>query len=269
MKGYFKYFKIPFIVTAIIGIICIVIYAGGAGSVDTERNNDYYDNSYCVIDWADKLTDEEEQELANRIYELEYESCTDMILITMDEADYGYLDAVIEYAEAFNTENQMGFNGPGENAVVFVDNWSRGGDGKIHSWIDVRGDRASSRLSQSDCEEILNTLDDISSDDADPYYQYLEIMEDIAKATKPIHPPFGVGICIIVGIIVAAIYIFINWKSKLGDVEVNSSTYLKNGEASFSVKQDIFRNKVVTKRKIEKSSSSGGGSGHSGGGHSR
>lgn len=268
MKGYFKYFKVPFIITLIILIISSLMYSGAAEGVDYERNNNAFDNSWCVFDYADKLTDEEEVSLNDLIAQWQYNACTDIVLITLDDAEYGYMDAVHELADWYAEEYEMGYYGPGTNAIVIVDNWSRGGDGKIHSWLAPKGD-VSSRIMDSDAESILDILDEIENDDADPYEQYCKIIEESGKKALPVHRPYGFFVSMLAGVVAALIYIFIKWNSKLGDVEVTPNTYLKDGKATFPVSQDIFRNKVVTKRKIETSSSSSGGGSNGGGGHSR
>ena len=75
----------------------------------------------------------------------------------------------------------------------------------------------------------------------------------------------------IAALVIAIIYIIINWRSKLGDVTVNAGTYVEGGNGKFLTATDIFNHKTVTKHKIERSSGGGGGGGgsHGGGGHSR
>ena len=270
MDRYFRYFRVPFIITAVIIVVCLGIYIPAVNSVDYERNNAYYDNSWQVYDMADKLSDSEEEALNDLIQEWQAKSCIDIAVVTLDDADLGYLSAVHEFADEFTEETEMGFYGPMTASAVFVDNWSRGGDGKIHSWISTTGAEVRSRLTDDDCDDILNVLDEIENDNADPYYQYREIVEKIGKEAAPVNPPFSFAVVLLVALVVSGIYIAINWRSKVGDKTVTSGTYLKDGKASFSAKEDVFRNKVVTKHKIESSSSSGGGGGsHGGGGHSR
>ena len=272
MNRYFNYFKIPLIITAIVAVISGIAYGVYSSSINYERANEFYDNKYCVFDMADKLTDEEEQSLNELIKYWEKEACTDIVLITLDDAEYGYLDAVRSYADWFSEEYQMGFDGPGGSAIVFVDNWSRGGDGKIHSWISTTGS-VREHLSDDDAVEILYILDEIENDAADPYIQYCKIIEECGKEARPLQRPYGGLVCVIFGLIVAITYVIINWRSKLGDVQVTPNTYLKDGRVEFPVKRDLFLNSVVTKHKIETSSSGGssggGGGSHGGGGHSR
>lgn len=269
MNRYFKYFAIPFIITAVITVISLISYSSAVSSIDYERHNDSWDYTECVYDYAGKMTDEEVRLLNDYMIELQEACRTDMVLITLDEPEYGYLDKVRAYAEEVAEECSLGYDYPGGSSIVFVDNWSRGGDGGIHSWVATTGE-VRGRLSDSDTESILNTLDDIPSDDADPYDQYCEIVHDLAKEAQSVRPPYSVGVAFIISLVIAGIYILIHLKSKVGDVTVKNSTYVAGGKGSFKVNTDTFRNKVVTKRKIERSSSSGGGGGsHGGGGHSR
>lgn len=274
MDRYFKYFRIPFILTAVVAVVCSVIYFNGKQDMNIVRNNSSYDNRTCVYDYAGKLDKQEVAALNDLLVEIEELDKVDIAYVIIRDDDNAYLSLVQEYAQNFAISNNMGYEGPGESTIVFVDNWSRGGDGKIHSWIASRGNRIRSKLTNDECDSILYELDNIPSDESDPYAAYTAIAYDIHREIDPNRKPFGVGIIIIVALVIAGIYVAVNWKSKLGDNTVVSSTYLKSGSVDFPVKHDLFRNKVVTKRKIETSSSSSGGGGggggsFGGGGHSR
>ena len=272
MEKYFKYFGIPLIITLLTVIVGVGTYVAKKDDVSTIRTNDAFDSSIAVYDMADKLTESEEIALQELIDKMSVRACADIAIVTLDDPELGYLSAVREYADQFSEEMQMGYHGPGTEAIVFVDNWSRGGDGKIHSWVSTTESDLRSRLTDSDCTEILYILDEIPSDDADPYEQYYKIIVELAGEARPFNPPFGVGIVFIIALVVSAIYIALNWNSKLGKVTVQACTYVKDGEIDFAIKSDTFRNKTVSKVKIQSSSGGGGGGGggsHGGGGHSR
>ena len=271
MKSYFKYFRIPFIIAAVITVVTLPIYFSVKSSVmNTERNNSSWDNSVTVIDTAGKMTDEEERMLGERIEEIETACQTDIVFFIIDDPANGYLDSVRRIADNFSEDNHMAFDYPGGSAIVFVDNWSRGGDGGIHSWMSTTG-TIRERINDDDATEMLNVLDELTSDSDDPYYVYTKLANKIYKKGGKLRMPFGMGTVLLAALVLSAIYIFINWRSKLGDVTVNSGTYLDEGQANFRVKTDTFNHKTVTKHKIERSSSGGGGGGgsHGGGGHSR
>ncbi len=271
MKSYFKYFRIPFIIAAVITLISLPVYFGAkAKAENVERNNSVWDNTCTVLDYAGKMTDSEVDALSERLYEIEQATQTDIVFITLDDPDNGYLDSVRRLADSFSEDNHMGYDYPGGSAIVFIDNWSRGGDGKIHSWMSTTG-LIREKISNTDSEEMLNVLDELESDDDDPYYVYSKLAKQIYKRGGLLVPPYSLGVVFIAALVIAIIYIIFNWRSKLGDVTVNERTYLDGGDANFTHKSDTFTHKTVTKRKIERSSSSGGGGGgsHGGGGHSR
>lgn len=270
MKSYFKYFTIPFIITIILAIVAIPAYYSKKAVVESAvRTNSSWDNSLTVIDSAGKMTEEEVALLSEELQEIEAACQTDIIFITLYDSDNAYLDSVRALADSFSEDNGMGFDGPGGSAIVFIDNWSRGGDGGIHSWMSTTG-KIRNKISEEEATEILNTLDEIESDDSDPYDVYSKIAKRIYRKGAALRMPYSLGTAVIVALVLSVVYVLINWNSKLGDVTVNASTYLKGGKSTFNVKTDTFSHKTVTKRKIERSSSSGGGGGsHGGGGHSR
>lgn len=270
MSRYLKYFSVPFIISVVIMVICIGMGVSGKSKLNTPRDNDYYDNTECVVyDFADKLTDDEEYEMTERIFYWQEQCHADILWITLDSPELGYLDSVKQYANEVTEEMNMGYDGPGTGAIVFVDNWSRGGDGKIHTWVATTGYETRENLTNDECDEILYILDEIPNDDADPYVQYMKILDRLGKEAR-LYSPFPWFIPFIAGLIAAALFIMFNWRSKLGDTTVTNTTYLSGGAAKFPVSNDVFNHKTVTKTKIESSSSSGGGGGsHGGGGHSR
>ncbi len=306
MTKYLKYFKYPFIITAVLCVIGLGFFAimkPDVGQVDTVRNNSSWDNSNVVFDYADKLTDDEEASMSEVIRALEAQYCVDIAIVTLYEDLTPYVEAygygselptnkqVMVFADNFCDENVMGFNNDvyadqgysvyddygrvRGDSIVFVDNWSRETDGKVHSWISTSG-RIMSQLSQSDCESIMDEYLTIGDDD-DPYDAYLGLIKACArKADTEVQPLWGLGASALFGLVIAVIYIIINWTSKLGSVDVSNTTYLEgNASSAFTRKNDIFINKTLTSHKIESSSggsgghSSSGGFSHGGGGHSR
>ncbi|MBR6237564.1 MAG: TPM domain-containing protein [Lachnospiraceae bacterium] len=270
MKSYFKYFAIPFIIALVITVIALPMYlVARADFLNTARNNSSWDNSVTVLDLADKMSNEEEAALTEQLRKAEAACQTDIVFFIIDDPANGYLDSVRRLADSFSEDNHMGYDYPGGSAIVFVDNWSRGGDGRIHSWMSTTGE-IRSRISDSDATEMLNVLDELSDDD-DPYYVYSKLGKSVEKKGSKLRMPYSMGAVLFVALVIAVIYIIINWRSKLGDVTVTSGTYLEDGKASFKVRTDTFNHKTVTKHKIERSSGGGGGGGgsHGGGGHSR
>ena len=271
MRQYLRYFRIPFIIAGVMTLVSLVMYFTAKSSINTERNNTSWDNSVCVLDTAGKMTESERQQLNDYIMEIEERCQADIVFITMDNADYGYLDKVRQYADRFAEDNSLGFDYPGGSSIVFVDNWSRGGDGRIHSWISTTG-TIRQRLTDEEATRILNILDDIASDYSDPYNEYYRIATALGRKGSSLQMPFSMALVLVIALIVSVIYVVVNWKSKLGDVTVEAGTYVDGGNGKFKVATDMFTHKTVSKRRIERSSGGSGGGGggsHGGGGHSR
>lgn len=290
MEKYFKYFKIPFIITAVIVVICIgikIVY--GTPKIRTNKDSDLTQN---VFDYADNLTPQMEKNLEALIEETENKTGIDIAVVILNEslADAGYdpgysstgrRDMYVKgYADTFADVHNMGFDYARGSNLVFVDNCYREPTtGRVDSWISTSG-KAKENISTAECEEIMNValanLSDFSTKE-DYYKAYSRVVELIpnyatpaASAAGKMQPKY-----ITVGsLLIAAIYVLINWKSKAGKRTTSGTTYVSQGRPNITRKQDIFLRKTVSKVRIQSSSSSGGGGGgggggHGGGGHSR
>ena len=67
MKGYLKYFRVYFIIILVLTVIFAVLKLTGAGKQPAERGNTEAVTQERVFDYADKLTDEEEDSLRRLI----------------------------------------------------------------------------------------------------------------------------------------------------------------------------------------------------------
>ncbi len=291
MQRYFKYFKIPFIITAVIALVCIIVrVATGSPEQNAAATNTESLISNNVFNYSGALTDSQVFELEALIAAVENKTQCDIAVITLNESLEGRYSSpankwVMEYADDFADQNKMGYDKAYGNSIVFVDNLYREpSTGKVYSWISTSC-LAMSQLSQSECESImddaLENLTDYS--DSDDYFaaykrvvslipRYMSIESGARIAAENMKPVYILASALFISLI----YVLINWKSKLGSVTTTSTTYVQNGRPNITRKQDIFLRKSVTKRKIE--TSSGGGSGghmssgghsHGGGGHSR
>ena len=275
MKQYFSYFKIWFIILGV-----LVILTGGAALVryTTSGRSNNLAPEERVYDYADVLTDSEEEQLRNLIADREKRIGCDIVLVTINESvleRYGYTqntDSTWEYcmrtyADDFYDENKFGYNKAFEgDGVLLLDNWYEGEYGSEKgSWLSTSGkiyQRYSSRM-------INNLLDDVYYlVDSSPYRAYRAYIEDIYhemsndNSAGSAMNPFAL---FIIALVVAAIFVFSHLKVKEGEKTTVASTYVENGSVRFNVKSDTLVNKFVTSRVIQ-TSSGGGGSSHSGGG---
>ena len=281
MKKYFEYFKALFIISGIIIALCLTAIISNSGR---KWNNDTTDLAHSVFDYADNLTPEQEAKLEKLITKAEKRSHSDIAVVFLNESLEGMYDGpnnmyVKGYADAFADVHMMGYEKPLGSNVVFVDNCYREpSTGRVDSWMSTYGD-AKLELSQEECETIMDKalidLTDYSTSD-DYFKAYSKLVKLIPNYMTPIGglmSMFNPVSILIAAFAIAAIYVAVNWSSKLGEDTITSTTYVQNGKPNITNRQDIFIRKSVSKRKIETSSGGsgggGGGGGHGGGGHSR
>lgn len=277
MKQYLSYFKIWFIV---IGVLAVLV--GGAAFVkySTSGRSNYHAPEERVYDYADVLTDSEEEQLRELIADRERKIGCDIVLVTINESvleKYGYTEntdsnwekCMQTYADDFYDENKFGYNKDFEgDGVLLLDNWYEDENGSEKgSWLSGSGiiDRRFSNgmMNQDRVLDDVYNLVEIS-----PYRAYRAYIEDIYRGMSndnsagSMMNPFSL---FIISLVVAAIFIVTHLKVKEGTKTTVASTYVENGSIRFNVKRDKLVNKFVTSRVIQTSSGSGGGS-HSGGG---
>ena len=288
MKQFLNYFKIPFIIIAIMAIVCIGVRISKSGNSEMTWTNADTDLTGNVFDYAENLTDAQERELDELISSVEDRIKCDIAVVTLDRSLLleGYKSEpshwVMEYADDFADKHMMGYDKAYGNSIVFVDNLYREHTGRVYSWISTSG-LAMEKLSKADTEEIMDiALADLSdySDEDDYYAAYSEVIRLLpsyfeggsAKALNVLKPMY----IAIFSLAVALIYVLFNWSSKVGNRTTSSTTYVENGRPTITHQGDVFLRKSVSKVKIETSSGSGsgghissGGHSHGGGGHSR
>ena len=292
MKRFVQIFKIPliiFTVFLIAGIVCKII-VDNRPIIEFERNN-----SQCtterVFDYADRLTDEEEDALREQIRVAEDSCGTDIVVVVLDQSleeyakSYESIIGPVEpyqytmvFADNFYDENGFGYDMPHGDGIVFVDNWYRESDGGVYSWLSTSG-KAIDGLSTDNIEFLLDlSLENVEED---PAYAYGSVVNMVASYLNP-NIPLGEGlggiVSVFFGLIAGVIFFIVNFGGKKGKNTVPSKAYVKTGKANITERQDIYLTKTVSRRKIETETRSGGGGGshvsagghsHGGGGHRR
>ena len=289
MKQFLKYFKVPFILIAIMAIVCIGVRISKSGEPEITWTNDDTDLTANVFDYAENLTDAQEKELDELISSVEDQIKCDIAVVTLNRtlSLEGYHSEpsqwVMEYADDFADNHMMGYDKAYGNSIVFVDNLKREYTGRVYSWISTSG-LAMKKISQSEAEEIMDiALADLNdnSDEDDYFEAYSNVIKllpsffdkgSVSGTAQNVLKPLYITIF---SLIVALLYVLINWSSKVGDKTTRSTTYVENGHPTITHQGDVFLRKTVSKVKIETSSSgsgghiSSGGHSHGGGGHSR
>ena len=282
MKKFVQVFKVPLIVFAVIltiGISCKII-VDNRPPIEFERNNPQC-TTERVFDYADVLTEAQEESLRVKISEAEEICGTDIVFVTLNESleeyaksyesQIGYVEPyqyTMVFADNFYDENAFGYDMPHGDGLIFVDNWYRESDGGVYSWLSTSG-KVIGELPEDSCETILDMALEYVEDDPAYAYEYLvELIISYMDPNVPLGEGLGGIISVIIGLVVGVFFFIMNSGQIKDEKTVHTKTYVKSGNAEIKERQDIFLTKTVSRRKIETDSGSGGGSHTSAGGHS-
>lgn len=291
MREYIRYFKWLYILIAVFAAILFLIKGVHNLSAESgyyERTNTECKTAQRVFDYGNVLSDKEERKLEELIAKREKQTQCDIVLITLNESlkEYArsiephvtYDEFVRVYAEQFYEENCFGYDKANGDGVLLIDNWYREDNGKIYTWFCTTG-IVKDTYSDADIDHILDRV--YRYVEQNPYRAYMTYINDFyddMTGNRLFHMDVPKGLPFFLGIVAAALFIPLNWKSRSGSNTTTAATYVNGGREQFTNKQDIFIRKSVVKRRIETSSGSGGGHGgghsggggsHGGGGHSR
>lgn len=289
MNKTMKKFLVTMFVILGIGILCFIMYSAKSKANlkhDARSNEDCMTNER-VFDYADKLSDSEEETLRSDIEELENLVGMDVVIVTVDQntdlSEFGAsaIGGDIEYntkeiAEKICDTYRFGWeewpdgtylNGKdASTSVVIVANWQ---PTDRYVYLCTSG-KARKRISDSKAVSITKYGGKKLRED--PFTGF----ERILKKTKSAMKSSGGGInflsgpiCALVALVAAIIFFAVNYSKKAGKDTTTASTY-SNGNAEILDRRDIFIRKEVHSVKIQSDSdsggSSGGGGGHGGGG---
>lgn len=275
-KQYFHYFRFWFIGIGILLVITAIAGVKHVIEINVPRPN-LSAPTERVYDYADVLTDVEEESLRKRIAEVERRLRIDIVLVTFNQSvegeearrQYGYRSAdweqnMMDYADDFWDENQYGYNKGFEgDGCILVHNWFEGQNGEHLS----TSGRVEDRFSYNDIDTVLYAVDDYY--DTDPYRAYMAYVDTVASIMgreRGESGTFSLGAVFVVPIVAALVYALFNLKQKPAKDTTTASTYVEGGKPVMKGRADEFIRKSVVSRKIETSSSGGGGSRSSGGG---
>lgn len=281
LRQYFKYFKIWFIIAGILAVITIgaaVVHAltpkpvRGNGQEPTER----------VYDYADMLTEEEEQSLREYIAECEEKIQADIVIVTISESvEYDLQDqdlpeafhakevgstdwstAMRDLADNFYDYNNYGYNKVHGNGVLLLDNSYEGQKG---SWLSTCGN-VYDYFGDYEIDQALYAVDDYI--DESPYRAYKNCISYVTRTMEESQEsmPMTFAPWILVGLVVALIYAAVNLHQNKAKDTTATNQYVDGKKPKINDTRDQYLRKNVVTRRIETSSSSGGSS-HRSGGH--
>ncbi len=161
--------------------VCLVaIWAGVIGvkvgfGKAKGRTNTQQQGTARVYDYGDMLTDSQEQELEEKIADVEKRISADIVIVILNESlakkypDLHYSQSdetdayrgIQRYAESFWVDNGFGWNEAGNtgNGIIMVDNIYREPNGWVYNWVAGAGDLRYS-VGNSKCEDLSQSFTD-------------------------------------------------------------------------------------------------------------
>ena len=265
LRQYLKYFKVWFIIAGILAVITIGAAVVHLLTPKTVRGNSQ-DPTERVFDYADMLTDEEEQILREYIAECEEKIQADIVIVTISESveydlqnpglaeafhakEVGSTDwstAMRDLADNFYDYNNFGYDKVHGNGVLLLDNAYEGQKG---SWL-------------STCGNVYDYIDE------SPYKAYKNCISYVTRTMEESKEsmPMTFSPWILTGLVVALIYAAVNLHQRKAKDTTTVNQYLDGKKPKINNTRDQYLRKNVVTRRIETSSSSSGhSSGHSGG----
>lgn len=273
-KRYLHDFRFWFIAIGVLAIACVAMkFAKPARNVPRTNGEAPAERVY---DYADVLTDPEEEHLREYIAEMENKMRMDIVLVTIsqsvegDEAmeQHGLRSAdwdqnMRDLADDFWDQNKFGYNKSFEgDGVLLLHNWYEGQNGEHLS----TSGRVEDNFSLRDIDDVLYAVDEYY--DTDPYRAYRAYVEEACRLMDDsLSLPFSWGMVVGLPIIVAFIYAVTGASQKKAENTVAVNAYVAGGRPEIRKKEDALIRKNVVTRKIQTDSGSGGGGRSGGGGH--
>lgn len=296
IKDYIKHFKILFIffgvILALWGLKLITFFfqvqANSYESTNTQRLT-----TERVFDYAEVLTDKEEDKLRKLIAKREMQTGCDIVIVTLNQslADYeleyrakydynitGY-EYVMVFSDKFWEDNKFGYDKPlsdsglpdSGDGVILVDNIYDEYIPEYHeyskcTWLGTQG-KVERKYSDAMIDHLLDVVyEDIDRNPYKAYKKYVNTFTYDMMGGNLFAMSQKNTIPFIAMVIALFAYIPAKLVAPKGKKTTTAQTYLVGKRAEFPVKQDIFLRKNVTRSVHVESSGGGGGGGRSGGG---
>ena len=283
IRQYLKDFRVWFIIIAILAVV-LAAAAGTWNLTHRFSRTNMEAPEERVYDYADVLTDSEEERLRSQIAKMEQKLGMDIIIVTINQPMEGkdvkdrdkynspqWEVNMRDYADDFWDDHKYGFNtsyltdGIEGDGVLLLDNRYEGQRGEHLSTSGA----AERRMSSRDIDNILWDTVDVYYD-TNPYKAYSTFVSELEiylgdRAEAPL-PWLGV----IAGPVLVMLF-YIAWGASQDKTKKTTTayTYLAESKPIVNDRRDVFIRKNVVTRHVPRSSGGGGGGGHSsgGGGH--
>ena len=268
-RQYLKYFRIWFIITGIMLVLGLGVGISRTLSrEETVGRGNTSAPAERVYDYADVLSDKEEQMLREYIAEKENLIRADIVLVTirevMETGGKSWETAMMNYADDFYDKNLYGYDKVHGNGVLLLDNWY---DGQAGSWLSTCGS-VYERFGDYEINQVLDAVYYGLDDGAyEAYKEYIDTTCYWMSDDISVGPFMSVGVVLMIPTIVALIFALAKLNQKKAQVTTRTNTYVAGGKPVMRVRRDDFIRKHLVTRRIETSSRSGGSRSGGGGSH--
>ncbi len=277
-KQYLHFFRIWFILVGIVAVVTIVAVTAKNMLRTTGERRNTQAPAERVYDYADVLTDAEEDRLRELIAEKEAGIGCDLVLVTMRQPvegseareayGYRYTDwerNMQDIADDFYDNHFYGYNAPYGDGALILDNWYEGQSG---THLSTSG-RIFDRFGNLEIDRAVTKVDQyIESDPYKAYSACIDYITDVMSGKKTEFWSVLSLLTLFAPIVAAGVFIGTHLRSKEGKNTTTATTYIEGGRPVMNLQRDDFVRKHVSQRRIQTSSSSGsGGSGGRGGAH--
>ena len=273
-KEYLRYFRIWFIIVGILAVL-----AGGRAAIRFITDNAPRKNDSApaerVYDYADVLTDDEEEKLRSQIAKAEKRLHMDIVIVTFNESVEGeeaaekfgspyWEDNMQSLADDFWDVNGYGYNKNFEgDGMLLLHNWYEGENGEHLS----TSGKAEWNLTSRDIDRLLDRVDWYYDTNVfKAYSEFVEAAVEMLDDSIRVDSSYWIG-SVFLATLIAFIYALVGLSHTKAKDTTPVNAYVVGGKPVIRLKRDDFIRKHVTQRHIERSSSGGGGSHSGGGGH--
>ena len=263
LRQYIRYFRFWFIGILVLAVVLAGLFIAGLVIPKAPRKNQEAPQER-VFDYADVLTDEEEQQLREQIAKAQRRHQIDIVLVTIKEdvEQNGYWETqMMNIADDFYDENAFGYDRVHGDGILLLDNWYEGQEG---SWLSTCG-RVYESFSTRDIDRVLDAV--YEKVEENPFEGYKAYVDETCRLYgNKVGVSIPLGVILVVPLAAALIYALVHLRQEKAKDTTTATSFVEGGKPRMNDSRDEFVRKNVVTRRIQTSSSGGGRSG-GGGGH--
>lgn len=243
----------------VIALFCTLVFLCGSGEAALADNTLVTNGNQRVFDEVDKLTDEQEQELEEKIQKLREEEKQDFAIAIVSSLNGWDPDS---YADNFWLNNRLGYEysgGPG--FLLLVATQSR----DVCVYISD-SEETEEKINNTELDQIREAVTVYLKNDQ--YAKAADVFLDTSVKKLYEKNNFfthfrSIFLCALVGLVIAMIITLILAANSKTKMIANGNTYMNKNEYHMIEQTDRFVHTTTVTHHIDKGGSRGGGGGHS------